>query len=126
MEEKTHSFISAVEDEFGGRHPDALIGVLRVHKTTQELKESKDIDGAYRRDTHVSKFGYEISFWNSTGMRAAGKRSRPLINDTEGGYNKVLIADLDHPEIVSIIDSGVTGDELDNKIIEADISRRFS
>ena len=120
----THSFTAPIDDQYG-QYPEALIGVFDIGKKIKEIKSSAGINFEYAVDTVIIEFAYGASFYNSREMFAAGKKHRPLTIDVEGIEVRLIEADLDNLEIKQIIASGLSGDELDNAIVEADIKRRF-
>ena len=120
----THSFTAAIDDQYG-QYPEALIGVFDIGKKLKEIKSSTDLNLEYTRDFVILEFAYECSFYNSREMFAAGKKHRPITIEVEGIKTKLIEANLDDLEIKQIIASGLSGDDLDNAIVEADIRRRF-
>ena len=123
MSNLTHCFTAVIEDDYG-RYPEALVVAYEIKKTTIEHRKSEGIDTEYKRDLYVSEFTYKASFYNSRDMLQVGKRSRPVPNPIEGMQDIEIEVDMNYQGVINAIDSGITGDELDNRIIEADIQRR--
>ena len=125
MAQLAPNFTTKIEDDYGV-YPEAVVAIYKVYKDSNELTEYNDIDGHCKKENVITRFGYEVMFYNDREAALSGKRSRPIIISSESGTGRVIEADLTNVDIVNLMGSGVMGEDLKLQIIQIDIKRHFN
>lgn len=126
MTEPVGTFFAKVTDEYGGEYPDAFLAVREHSESAQTTSRSETCEGVYVTESRFEAITYKVNYWYTDQTKAEGKRSRPLLNDSDGVFTDVFVVDLDNPQVSQILDSDL---QYDTKIIEAiaaDVRRKFS
>ena len=115
-----------VTDEYGGKYPNAVVVIRRRSMSYQETEESEDCVSDYTESLTVDCAAYEANYWYSEKTKLDGKRSRPLVQEEDDSFTTVFKVDLEHFESALILNEDISTSEKKNKLIIADIKRRFA
>jgi len=131
MEDDIYFFTASgviLADAFGGKYPDAYIGLREYSTTIQKSKQTTTFKDGYDHQIEVQGAAYSVSFWYSEETFKNGEPSRPLMRkDPETGkLTDVFVVDISAVEVKAIMSSGGDSDTKDNRVVRSDFVRRFS
>ena len=119
------TFISNITDEYGGEYKQALVAVRRAYYIPKVSITSENCEDDYIVETELDAITYKVNYWYSEATKVDGKRSRPLLSETENGFTDVFVVDLEHPETEQILASAMEQTDKVLHIIKSDLTRRF-
>jgi hypothetical protein len=119
------TFFSKVTDEYGGEYPEALIAVRAFSETSQNTGYSENCEDNYKIETDLEAITYKVNYWYSEQTKEDGKRSRPLIHESDNVFTDVFEVDLEHDEAIQILNSAMLPVDKILHIIKSDVVRRF-
>ena len=119
------TFTCKIEDIEGGVYPQAFVAVRAFSKTSQDTGEASDQLDVYAIETQLEAITYKVNYWYDAQKKAAAKRSRPLITEVDGEFKDFLKVDLEHLEVVSILNSGLEPTDKVLRAIQSDLTRKF-
>lgn len=125
MNMQVKTLTCTIVDEYGGRYDGAFVAIRGASSSSQTTLRSEDCEADYVVDNNVEAISYHANYWYNMQTRADGKRSRPLKIEEGDGFTDVLLVDLNHPEILSILSGNLTATERDLACAESDLMRRF-
>ena len=121
------TFEAKVTDEYGIPSPEAQITVFNCSRTYQETLSAKEGDINYTEDDEIKAIAYNANYWHNKETKAAGFRSKPLrFTDENGNFDNLFVADIKHPEAVSILEGNLNIKQKTLQVIRTDLIRRFS
>ena len=119
------TFSTKITDEYGGVFAMAFVAVRQFVKNSLDSGLSESCDGNYSITNAVEAITYKANYWYSDETKAAGKRSRPLKNEVDGGFSDVFEVDIDDPEVIQILASDQDHYEKILNAIKVDVIRRY-
>ena len=125
METPVKTFHAPITDEYGGQYPQALVAVRDWANYALESGTSIDCEGNYKIESDIDAITYKANYWYSGELKASGKRSRPLLHETEEGFSDVFKVDLEHQQSIGIINGDLDPINKVLHLIRLDITRRF-
>lgn len=117
-------FTAKVTDEYGGEYPNALVAVRAFSESSQTSGLSQDCYAAYAIDAELDAITYKVNYWYTDTTKAAGKRSRPLINDEEGTFSDIFTVDIDDPKVIEVLTSSLGHVDMILQAIEIDVKQK--
>jgi hypothetical protein len=125
MNTPVKTFFSKVTDEYGGEYPQAFIAVRAFSESSQNTGHSENCEDNYKIESELEAITYKVNYWYSEQTKQDGKRSRPLIHESEGKFTDVFSVDLEHEEAVQILKSAMAPFDKILHLIKSDVIRRF-
>lgn len=125
---KVKVFTTKIEDDYE-IYPEALFAILEDKEVSERERKSPDGIRDYTHKTAIATLEYTASYWLSVSAHAAGKKSRPILNNDDTlsfGERLVLSVDLGHEESERIMRGDLEPMEVSNELIKHDIIRRIS
>lgn len=125
------TFSSKITDEYGGKYgykegePQPVVAVRAWSESSQNTGESETCEGYYKIDSEVEAITYKVNYWYSGTTMAEGRRSRPLLNESDDGFTDKFQVDLLHPETIDLLKSPLGHADKMLNVIKHDLVRRF-
>ena len=120
------TFFTNITDEYGGEYPKAFVAVRAFSESSQTTGTSKDCEENYVVESELEAITYKVNYWYTEQTKADGKRSRPLINDTDGVFSDVFVVDLEDPQVAQILTSNMDHTDKVLHAIKSDVTRKFN
>ena len=124
MNTPVKTFNSPLTDEYGGVFPNALLAVRAFSESSQLTGTSHDCYAAYDIDADVDAITYRVNYWYSDETKAAGKRSRPLINDQDGTFSDVHTVDTTEPKVIEVLAGSLGHVDMILEAIKIDVKQK--
>lgn len=119
-------FNAKITDEYGGQYPQALVAIRAFSETSQKTGYSENCTDEYVIESELDAITYKANYWYTNQTKAQGRRSRPLVADSEGSFTDVFKADIESQAVVNVLEGSLPHEEKVLKIIELDLIKRFA
>jgi|GEM_PF-4556051 len=119
------TFHAPITDEYGGQYPQAFVAVRDWAKYALDSASCVDCEGDYKLESEIDSISYKANYWYSGELKASGKRSRPLLQESEEGFTDVFKVDLDHQQSIDVLNGDLDPVNKVLHLIRCDITRRF-
>lgn len=124
MTTQVKTFTGTIIDEYG-RIDGAFIAVYGVCSNAETKMEAANTTDGYVTTSRVEGISYNANYWYNLQTQLDGYRSRPLKVEEGGVMANILTVDLNHPDIQSIINSGLDHCDMVLECAMSDLNRRF-
>ena len=125
MTVEVKTFNCPIIDQFG-RIDGAFVAVYGVSASAQRTDRAVTTTYGYQLKHNVEAISYNVNYWYNQQARAEGYPSRQLKVDEGSGITDLLLVDLNHPDIINILNSNLEPLDCDLACAESDLIRRFT
>jgi len=120
------TFTIDVKDQLGWSYPSAFVVVREVSISSQRTYISADGIQDYTSHDGYEAVAYRANFWPNEEAQQEGLPSRPLINLDNEEDETLFVADTKGERARQIIESALTSEEKDFRLLGLDITNRFA
>ena len=108
-----------IRDENGIIHQQAQIAILEVCIQNHWSLKGEKIGDEYKESDTAGGVTYQVAYYGNATVQGQGFPIKQLLDYDGASFSKVLVADIDAPEIKSILDSAATKEQKAVAVVKA-------
>lgn len=123
--ETAETFYQPITDEYGGEFTEAVVAILDGYRYVRQGFHAEEVGAVIDFKTITDGLSYEVVYCYKKEFIGLKKFRQLRVLDDDGSFTKELKADLTTEESKAIIDSDYSENDKLDKLMKADLKRRF-